>query len=166
MTRRQCTSTLSSQIWISIPSVGKHFLVCLLFPLSQIQKSFCVEKPGSPQRIIRNCAGGSFNAASLINLNISSESENQLIEDIQNGSSVLHLACLASDAGMVDLLLQYGADINACDSRGRTPLHYCITRGKPAAAKVLLVRYVDIFNHCDQIINEPFALQTRENVYF
>ncbi|XP_027191263.1 ADP-ribosylation factor GTPase-activating protein AGD1 isoform X3 [Cicer arietinum] len=82
--------------------------------------------------------GDSFNMASLINLNVSSQSENQLNEDIQDGSSVLHLACLTSDPVMVDLLLQHGADINACDSRGRTPLHYCIIRGKPAAAKVLI----------------------------
>ncbi|CAL5214703.1 unnamed protein product [Lathyrus oleraceus] len=121
-------------------------------PAQQILKSICAnDKKAVYQHIVKSdmdintisrqaFSGGSFNAASLINLNISSESENQLIEDIQNGSSVLHLACLASDAGMVDLLLQYGADINACDSRGRTPLHYCITRGKLAAAKVLLVR--------------------------
>ncbi|MCI18231.1 ADP-ribosylation factor GTPase-activating protein AGD3-like, partial [Trifolium medium] len=92
-----------------------------------------------PRRIIRYCAGNSSNIASLINFKKSSESENQLIEDIQDGSSVLHLACLTSDAGMVDLLLQHGADVNACDSRSWTPLHYCITRGKPAAAKVLLL---------------------------
>ncbi|CAK8579096.1 unnamed protein product [Lathyrus sativus] len=120
--------------------------------VQQILKSICAnDKKAVYQHIVKSdmdinaisrqaFTGGSFNAASLINFNSSSESENQLIEDIQNGSSVLHLACLASDAGMVDLLLQYGADINACDSRGRTPLHYCITRGKPAAAKVLLVR--------------------------
>ncbi|KAL5053144.1 hypothetical protein RYX36_033826 [Vicia faba] len=118
----------------------------------QILKSICAnDKKAVYQHIVKSdmdinaisrqaFSGVSFNAASLINSNISSECENQLIEDIQNGSSVLHLACLASDAGMVDLLLQYGADINNCDSRGRTPLHYCITRGKPAAAKVLLVR--------------------------
>ncbi|XP_058731918.1 ADP-ribosylation factor GTPase-activating protein AGD3-like isoform X1 [Vicia villosa] len=118
----------------------------------QILKSICAnDKKAVYQHIVKSdmdinaisrkaFSGGSFNPASLINSNISSESENQLIEDIQNGSSVLHLACIVSDAGMVDLLLQYGADINACDSRGRTPLHYCITRGKPAAAKVLLVR--------------------------
>ncbi|KAG5058509.1 hypothetical protein JHK86_013505 [Glycine max] len=82
----------------------------------------------------------SFNMVSSNNLNIASQSEIQPIEAIQDGSSVLHLACLTSDIGMVELLLQHGANINACDSRGQTPLHYCIIKGKTAAAKVLIMR--------------------------
>ncbi|QCD84956.1 Arf-GAP with coiled-coil [Vigna unguiculata] len=74
------------------------------------------------------------------NLNIASQSENQVVEDVKDGSSALHLACLNSDNGMVELLLQLGADINASDSRGRTPLHCCIIGGKTAAAKVLISR--------------------------
>ncbi|KAK2438939.1 ADP-ribosylation factor GTPase-activating protein AGD3 [Trifolium repens] len=121
-------------------------------PAQQMLESICAnDKKAVYQHIVKSemdvnaiskqaLSGNSSNIASLINFNKSSESENQLIEDIQDGSSVLHLACLTSDAGMVDLLLQHGADVNACDSRGRTPLHYCITRGKPAAAKVLLLR--------------------------
>ena len=57
-----------------------------------------------------------------------------------SSSSVLHQACLTANSSMVELLLQYGADINAPDSRGQTPLHYCITNGKNAAAKMLVVR--------------------------
>jgi len=86
------------------------------------------------------CADDSFNMVSSNNLNIASQSEIQPIEAIQDGSSVLHLACLTSDIGMVELLLQHGANINACDSRGQTPLHYCIIKGKTAAAKVLIMR--------------------------
>ncbi|TKY73707.1 ADP-ribosylation factor GTPase-activating protein AGD1 [Spatholobus suberectus] len=84
--------------------------------------------------------GFSSNVPSSINPNKSSESKTRLVEDIQDSSSVLHLACLASDDAMVELLLQYGADLNAIDSRGRTPLHYCIMRGKKATAKVLITR--------------------------
>ncbi|KAJ1411889.1 Pleckstrin-like proteiny domain [Sesbania bispinosa] len=87
-------------------------------------------------------SGDCFNMASSssLKLNLQSQTENQLIEDMGDGSGVLHLACLTSDVGMVELLLQHGADINACDSRGQTPLHRCIIRGKTAAAKALIMR--------------------------
>lgn len=71
---------------------------------------------------------------------ISSKSKDQLVGDIQEGARVLHLACLTSDAVMVELLIQCGADVNAIDSRGCTPLHYCIMRGNNASAKVLISR--------------------------
>nr|BAD01238.1 putative ARF GTPase-activating domain-containing protein [Oryza sativa Japonica Group] len=44
------------------------------------------------------------------------------------------------DVGMVELLLQYGANVNAIDSRGRTPLHQCILKGRHIHAKLLLSR--------------------------
>ena len=56
------------------------------------------------------------------------------------GCTLLHLACETADVGMIELLLQYGAIINICDSRGQTPLHRCILRGKTACAKLLLTR--------------------------
>ncbi|KAK7318336.1 hypothetical protein RJT34_03035 [Clitoria ternatea] len=118
----------------------------LLSQAKQVWESICAnDKKAVYQHIVKSDAD--FSAISRqalsgdsLNLNISSQSENQLIEDIQDGSSVLHLACLISDIDMVELLLQHGADINACDSRGRTPLHSCIIRGKTAAAKVLIRR--------------------------
>jgi Arf-GAP with coiled-coil, ANK repeat and PH domain-containing protein len=92
-------------------------------------------------QIINSCAGFFSHISSSSDSNTSS-SKVQLMEDIQEGSSLLHLACLTSDVGMIELLLQYGADLNAIDSRGRTPLHYCIMRGKTAAAKLLITRYI------------------------
>ncbi|XP_048334213.2 ADP-ribosylation factor GTPase-activating protein AGD3-like isoform X3 [Ziziphus jujuba] len=61
-------------------------------------------------------------------------------QGIPQGCSLLHLACQTSDVGMVELLLQYGANVNVSDSNGHTPLHYCIMRGKSAIAKMLLMR--------------------------
>ncbi|GLU20804.1 hypothetical protein SLE2022_369860 [Rubroshorea leprosula] len=76
--------------------------------------------------------------------NSSKNSEVQLLMDCSDSSSLLHLACLTADIAMVELLLQYGANINACDSGGQTPLHYCIVSGKSATAKLLISRGADI----------------------
>ncbi|CAD6245922.1 unnamed protein product [Miscanthus lutarioriparius] len=63
------------------------------------------------------------------------------MEDSCKGLSLLHLACRVADVGMVELLLQYGASVNMNDSRGRTPLHHCILKGRHRHAKLLLSRY-------------------------
>ncbi|RAL38692.1 hypothetical protein DM860_002670 [Cuscuta australis] len=57
-----------------------------------------------------------------------------------DGCSLLHLACETADIGMLELLLQYGANVNAHDLRGWTPLHQCILRQKATFAKLLLSR--------------------------
>ncbi|GAU44929.1 hypothetical protein TSUD_91320 [Trifolium subterraneum] len=56
------------------------------------------------------------------------------------GWSILHLACHSDSTLMVELLLQFGADINTRDYHGRTPLHHCISSGKNPLAKFLLRR--------------------------
>ncbi|KAK4436761.1 ADP-ribosylation factor GTPase-activating protein AGD3 [Sesamum alatum] len=68
------------------------------------------------------------------------DGENPFVDDIYNGSSLLHLACQTADIGMVELLLQHGANVNFCDSRGHTPLHHSIMRGRTGIAKLLVTR--------------------------
>lgn len=74
--------------------------------------------------------------------NVAHNSEGYAIEDI-DGCSLLHVACETADIGMLELLLQYGANINALNARGQVPLHRCILRGKAAFAKLLLSRGAD-----------------------
>lgn len=56
------------------------------------------------------------------------------------GCTLLHVACSSRNFVMVELLLQFGADINRSDHRGRTPLHHCICSGNNELAKFLLRR--------------------------
>ncbi|KAA8540623.1 hypothetical protein F0562_024458 [Nyssa sinensis] len=88
-------------------------------------------------------AGDSLDKASSCSLNSQRESEDQLIDEFLDGCSLLHLACQTADLGMVELLLQHGASINASDSRGQTPLHHSIMRGRISIAKLLLKRGAD-----------------------
>ncbi|XP_034201248.1 ADP-ribosylation factor GTPase-activating protein AGD2-like isoform X4 [Prunus dulcis] len=56
------------------------------------------------------------------------------------GCSLLHLACDCGNPMMIELLLQFGANINLRDFHGRTPLHRCISSGNNSLAKFLLRR--------------------------
>ncbi|GMG98879.1 hypothetical protein Nepgr_000719 [Nepenthes gracilis] len=61
-------------------------------------------------------------------------------ENCLRGCSLLHLACHVCNAIMLELLLQFGADINMRDFHGRTPLHHCIAKRNNQLAKYLLRR--------------------------
>lgn len=85
-------------------------------------------------------AGDSFDKCSSSSFSSLRENEDQLIDEFLDGCSLLHLACQTADIGMVELLLQHGAYVNAPDTRGQTSLHHSIIRGRIAIAKLLLAR--------------------------
>ncbi|XP_021900254.1 ADP-ribosylation factor GTPase-activating protein AGD3 [Carica papaya] len=86
--------------------------------------------------------GDSIDRSSSSSSNLAGTNEGQSMEDL-DGCTLLHLACETADIGMLELLLQYGANINATDASGQTPLHRCTCRGKAACAKLLLTRGAD-----------------------
>jgi len=55
----------------------------------------------------------------------------------RNGKTVLHEAALRGYSTIVSDLLKVGADMNARDKKGRTPLSYALKYGNAAAADVL-----------------------------
>eukprot|EP00898_Chlorokybus_atmophyticus_P009125 jgi/Chlat1/9213/Chrsp98S08481 len=67
----------------------------------------------------------------------------QLSPSSTQAESFLHLACRTRNAAMVELLLQWGASIDAVDEMGRTPLHACILSHSAACARPLLMRGAD-----------------------
>ncbi|XP_050224011.1 ADP-ribosylation factor GTPase-activating protein AGD3 [Mercurialis annua] len=83
--------------------------------------------------------GNSLDRSSTSSLNLAGSGEAQIVGDL-DGCSLLHLACETADIGMLELLLQYGANVNATDVRGQTPLHRCVVRRRSAFAKLLLSR--------------------------
>ncbi|KAE8668208.1 ADP-ribosylation factor GTPase-activating protein AGD1 [Hibiscus syriacus] len=86
--------------------------------------------------------GDSSDRSSASSFNLVDTSEGQIADDL-DGCTLLHLACETGDIGMIELLLQYGSNINVTDSRGQTPLHRCILKGKAVLAKLLLTRGAD-----------------------
>ncbi|XP_070208340.1 GA-binding protein subunit beta-1-like [Littorina saxatilis] len=59
-------------------------------------------------------------------------------EGLPAGCTLLHIAANRQDKKIVDYLLQHGAEINARDSLGRTPLFYAKRVGNKEAAKLLM----------------------------
>lgn len=93
--------------------------------------------------IMQETTGGSYTLSlersSISSSNYGSASEFPVV-DYADGCTLLHLACEVADIIMLELLLQYGANVNAVDSRGDMPLHRCIVKGKSMNAKMLLAR--------------------------
>ncbi|XP_049360677.1 ADP-ribosylation factor GTPase-activating protein AGD3 isoform X1 [Solanum verrucosum] len=81
-------------------------------------------------------------SSTCLEMDLASPSERLIVGDF-DGCSLLHLACETADLGMLELLMQYSANVNSSDSSGQTPLHWCIIRGKAAFAKLLLARGAD-----------------------
>lgn len=107
-----------------------------------LAKAMLLNEQTSLERSSSSLTGNSSDRSSSGSLNLAGTSEGQTMDDLE-GCTLLHLACDTADIGMLELLLQYGANINATDSRGLTPLHRCILRGKAMFAKLLLTRGAD-----------------------
>jgi hypothetical protein len=56
------------------------------------------------------------------------------------GATIVHIAVLSSDPGLVELALDHGAPVDAGNRVGVTPLHMCAVSGSGEIAKLLLDR--------------------------
>ncbi|KAL8825231.1 MAG: hypothetical protein Q9191_004544, partial [Dirinaria sp. TL-2023a] len=78
-----------------------------------------------------------------------------------HGTTLLHLAMSTSNLRLIRLLIQEGADVNAHDDDGETPLHWAMARdGNYEAARVLIESGADLGNNS---VDESTPLHTYFN---
>jgi ankyrin repeat protein len=56
---------------------------------------------------------------------------------MNGGLTPLHLAALSGQSAVADRLVAAGADLDAEDDRGLTPLEFAVKADKPAVARLL-----------------------------
>ncbi len=61
-----------------------------------------------------------------------------------DGVTLLHLAAVQGNTGLLSLMLDAGININVADNTGQTPLHYAAWNGSAEAATQLLERGADV----------------------
>ncbi|KAH9621638.1 hypothetical protein KSS87_004075 [Heliosperma pusillum] len=147
--------SVSQQMWESVRANNKkavyRLIVCSGADVNEVNqqpsaaKSFVMPrvKHSEEAPLVHNSTSGraiSADRAASRSVTSLNKGKGTFREDSLDGCSLLHLACQHADVGMVELLLQYGADINFLDPGGQTPLHHCITGRKADIAKVLLMR--------------------------
>uniref|UniRef100_A0A0D6R6P5 ADP-ribosylation factor GTPase-activating protein AGD3 n=1 Tax=Araucaria cunninghamii TaxID=56994 RepID=A0A0D6R6P5_ARACU len=113
------------------------------YDLSQFAKATIMRKVRGP--IGNNSTGGSghiqlADSPTTSTSSITDSDDLSEAEECLQQCSLLHLACYYGDLGMLELLLQYGANLNCPDHCGRTPLHLCISRRMYSFAKLLISR--------------------------
>ncbi|KAK6930745.1 Ankyrin repeat [Dillenia turbinata] len=171
----QFSSSVAQQIWEGVRTNDKKAVYrcivnyeadinCIYEPssgnsLTLAKMMLLQEQPSIDNRT--TCFIGDSLDKSSASSNSAGTSGGQTLEDL-DGCSLLHLACETADIGMLELLLQYGANINSSDLRGQTPLHRCIHSGKPVLAKLLLSRGADP-RPVDSEGKSPFDLAVESN---
>ena len=73
-----------------------------------------------------------------------------------DGDTLLHIACLEKQVGLLGLLIECGADVNKRGKGGRTPLHYAVQDGR--AISLLLVSTLCHQYGADRNIRDDFGL--------
>lgn len=82
------------------------------------------------------------------------------IPDQRFGFRPLHFSARKGNAGVSELLVRYGADLDAQSLRGETALHLAVINGHPAVVTILL-KYLARVDICDS--NDKTPLQYAES---
>ena len=83
-----------------------------------------------------------------------------------NGQSLLHIAAANADLKCVQLLLQYGADVNVKDTNDWTPLHAAVRRGNWKCAILLIEAGADFGEYAQTRIQEYKQVLQMSTTYY
>ena len=86
--------------------------------------------------------------------------KDRINEPTVDGSTLLNKACEEGNAPLVAGLLDVGADINASDYRGYTPLHVAAEKGHLAIVKILIKKKANLKAETD---DPPLTAYTLAN---
>ncbi|XP_057251203.1 ADP-ribosylation factor GTPase-activating protein AGD3-like isoform X1 [Beta vulgaris subsp. vulgaris] len=70
---------------------------------------------------------------------------------------------------MLEILLQYGANVKTSDTRGQPPLHRCILKGKASAARLPLTslsKFIStyVLRACTMVSHNELLRQARNHI--
>ena len=125
---------------------GGHFKIAQLL----YEHGAEVDVQGLGNRTLLRCASSWGHPAHLEIVQwLLSRGANLTVPDKQYGWTPLHAAALSGQVEISRLLLQYKADDNAQDLRGKTPLHIASKKGHVDVARLLLEHGADVNARAD-----------------
>ncbi|RDX89069.1 ADP-ribosylation factor GTPase-activating protein AGD3, partial [Mucuna pruriens] len=140
----QCCFLVSQHIWEAAHTNDKKAVYCYIvnsdIDINAVYEQTCSNSLTLAKVMFQEQAskdhsstlsGNSLDWSSPSFFNLVGIKEGQKVDNLV-GYTLLHLACETADIGMLELLLQYGANINAANLRGQTALHHCILKGRSA----------------------------------
>ena len=155
-------STVPNRIWNAVDTCNKKLVYSLLvrsgadvnLTFDQAMRNTSPRIPSNMSRTEGTVISGLSSLASGSKRDVKPSHSGEMAPSVKfdhstsyldnPGSTLLHLACQNGDMAMVELLIQYGAHVNAVDSLGQTPLHRCALHGRTMCAKLLLSRSVPL----------------------
>ncbi|MDP0589282.1 MAG: ankyrin repeat domain-containing protein [Candidatus Endonucleobacter bathymodioli] len=126
-------------------TVKKVIILFLLFPMSTLVTAGIDDIFDMIFNAINDESDSEF---SILWEQISREDKNIIVQlhgrQDFNGNSLLHIACSKGRIEIVNILLSYGADINACDCHGDTPLFLSVIVNDWNMFKLLISKNADV----------------------
>jgi ankyrin repeat protein len=110
---------------------------------------------------LRKCVIEKSDDASLRTVDLRSRNLVDADDRREWGKSLLREAAERSRPDTLDLLVRYNADVNACDTRGHTPLRAAVESRDVAATRALLVHGADVSSLYTKLDGDYYSVMDR-----